>query len=815
MRRAFFLSFAVVIASACAELPVIERGTCGNFVLETGEDCDTPDAGSFACRSCRFDCTDRPCPTGYGCGADFTCRKPTGAFNLSGPEIPVATLRLETADFDGDRRADVVAETVAEFRIHYFDGRADPTRTASILGASPHAISLLTTKPLATLATCALNNVNVWRGQPDRTLQTTLYPALAVASIDARIFTADVLPASTGREYVADEYLLGLPLGIGSTLHLGTYDPLKQPFFPFTSTLDKVIGPVFGNFFGGLYSCDTMVFAYSGTATVFFFPLCANFGTAKIATFTSRGISRVIAGFIDGDNLLDIAMQSPTTTLPIEVAWGTANGFTPTQSQNGLSITGSLLAVGDVDGDKSGDWVEANGVPLATTKTLVTAKLTKAMVRDVNGDGFADIVGIGPGGAWFFFGTGTALLTPSFSPLDGTPSQLVVSDFDGDRVDDVLVGTNLGTESSKLWIQWGRSRQFPEPPIAIGTLPSRNIQDMSGGTLLPYLSNGASTSATAVALILTRRSTPPQALEAPVLFGSPSRVLQSPFGITKVTMTGQQKGQVVMIVAGHFAGSDHEGLALVTQDDDDTSSSHGFRLWSAPSTEDAQLDPSTLVRSTQLLPLASPIDLVETSPWDRPLGTAIDLDVDGIDELVLLAPPQSTTDRRKGALIVARLGADGFSSQAQDIGAAAKFTAPLWMLRAADLDGDGKKDVILLFTDAPNHWVVRVVVTRGDGKLDLSRALDVVLPMGEIPTDVAALRTDPASARRTLAIVTADHVHLAAWTKDGSAFDTPSVLPAGGSTIAAGDIDGDGVDDLVVGRALTVSVWFQRAAGEK
>src|SRR6516165_12123313 len=126
--RVAFASFiaAVIVASACADLPQIDRNTCGNFVLETGEDCDTPKADPYVCHACRYDCTNTPCPVGFGCGADFVCRKPSGNFETSGPEIAVDAKRIETADFDGDHRLDIVAETTAEFRVHYFDGRGDP-----------------------------------------------------------------------------------------------------------------------------------------------------------------------------------------------------------------------------------------------------------------------------------------------------------------------------------------------------------------------------------------------------------------------------------------------------------------------------------------------------------------------------------------------------------------------------------------------------------------------------------------------------------------------------------------------------------------
>src|SRR5581483_8891519 len=140
-------------------------------------------------------------------------------------------------------------------------------------------------------------------------------------------------------------------------------------------------------------------------------------------------------------------------------------------------------------------------------------------------DGSVDVIAIGTGGVTFVFGSSSSVLTPSFRALDGTPKFLLVSDFDGDRIQDILVSTDLG-DSANLWVQWGRERQFPEPPVFVGSLAGSRIEDLSGGIIAPFL--GGIASGAAIAPLLSRRTDTNQ-LEAPVLLGSASRVLQSPF----------------------------------------------------------------------------------------------------------------------------------------------------------------------------------------------------------------------------------------------------------------------------------------------
>ncbi len=116
-----------VIAGACTSLDDIERGVCGNSVLDPGEDCDShahPDSGT-ACGSvgtveaCRYTCPFPPsdeqpdaCPEGYLCGAAGTCSR-AGDDLVRAGDLELGGDALAIRDFDADGIADVAVTSEA------------------------------------------------------------------------------------------------------------------------------------------------------------------------------------------------------------------------------------------------------------------------------------------------------------------------------------------------------------------------------------------------------------------------------------------------------------------------------------------------------------------------------------------------------------------------------------------------------------------------------------------------------------------------------------------------------------------------------
>nr|MBP6848964.1 hypothetical protein [Kofleriaceae bacterium] len=101
-----------LLLGACAELPAVEPGVCGNQVIEVAtEDCDgLPDPAhgpGLTCERCRYLCDPGvvapACPPGWGCGRDGTCRHGTGRFLVaSGVPAAFPATALAAGDQDGD-----------------------------------------------------------------------------------------------------------------------------------------------------------------------------------------------------------------------------------------------------------------------------------------------------------------------------------------------------------------------------------------------------------------------------------------------------------------------------------------------------------------------------------------------------------------------------------------------------------------------------------------------------------------------------------------------------------------------------------------
>jgi hypothetical protein len=129
------LALWCIVISGCTSFEPVDRGVCGNGLVEAGEDCDTDDP---SCARCAVVCAeDADCPSSaYTCGTDGTCHAPSGAF-----AAPVAAGAFQVedilvTDIDRDGIGDAVGVSSTSIAIRYGEAAARLSRSESVLTPS-------------------------------------------------------------------------------------------------------------------------------------------------------------------------------------------------------------------------------------------------------------------------------------------------------------------------------------------------------------------------------------------------------------------------------------------------------------------------------------------------------------------------------------------------------------------------------------------------------------------------------------------------------------------------------------------------------
>jgi len=918
--------------NACALLPELEPGVCGNGVVEAqaGEECDGfPLDGKTLCikpdekNACRIPCDldvepHLRCPAGYACGLNELCRAPSGTFNEAPSSyVEEDVLQILLGDFDGDRVKDVLTTGAAEQRIHYYDKSGALVTRSSIPGsyARPAVGQLTHGGDSADDFTIGVGpGISVMRGQPGRSAAATQYPVPLVNTKYAySLFALEVNAldeSSPGHEVLGVFQEYGKDMAFVGNASNASGELLPEaigPAFPILGPLagEVTTGNLFENGPGAL--CEEAVFGFFGGKQIYVIAPC---GSPKAVQLDLPGdavlLSQPRLGDMNNDGLADIVFGglskldvggSNQKCHFVGIAYNKGDGqFASDPNLLNLGAGPALvadyvdgqtcltedtpflfpLAAGDVNNDGAGDYIDPYGVhinsggpkqlPTFALKDVITPVATlwtSAQIAEFTGDSFPDVVAGSEliHGIDFLLGTGSPTLPFNKIKIE-TPyptGKITAGFFDGDLILDVAIAERIPldekasptTSGNALSILFGRQFAAPEPPVRMGQMDK--IHQIIPGNFNQY--TNVSDFTTDLLVVSGRSEAPvfggPVAAQmgAPVpstffLVGSADRRILSPYRLH----TGDGPTHPILTVTGQFDG-DKEGnadVAVLSAEEITLEGSSGsdaeeqdYRIWLLPTYSGAEI-PMLDIEATS--PRATLSDAFGAQAIGPEAGTleipsikaaVVDLEGDGVDEIVAFIPVQGNFDTvspvafklwtlvlRTETVMEQESGIRRFT-----VAAEAEFDDLYFPLRveSVDINGDGLRDIVGLFYDPPEEPNVlpssRIVafVNKGDGSTSMTYA-DMPTPMDEtadpknpvedFPYAFAVLNadTDPST---DIVVFTKSYAYTSELDAAGAALTKPvrnASLP-GAIAAGAGDMTGDGVDDLVVSDGLSLRMF--------
>ncbi|MBL4685596.1 MAG: VCBS repeat-containing protein [Nannocystaceae bacterium] len=882
----------VVLGCAQAEQPQLEQ--CGNGIIEpaAGEDCE-PVQDAEACgaagagiQACRWTCTTQSCPDGFHCGADAICRRPclgheggpacSPFASLSTDVTTAEVVEVRLVDVGGDARPEIVtvespsAAGGATSRIYKFEDGIFVPGPPTFVGERPTlsalesdgAVYLLAARASApsipTPATSAAH-ATISRLTEDLGFEAVVLQGPETVDDGPIVLASYIIPADVPS--IGDALLLfGFQSNTiwraqGVSIEFDAGGPPQQLVGP---SRGQPLDPDVASAAGALASlvCPVMLYGYRGTSE-----LRAHNPCESVSGWTSIPLvlpelpqgralgDGMVFGDANDDGLDDIVLttdaarihiayavgdgtfHSDPTSLPMSAGDGTFDagvGLAVPDSSVSLGVIG----VGDFNADGRPDfltrsrWIRSCSVPdCGTCDTAAyrcdvgpggtpTFCANAASVLDYDGDGDPELAVLLPDSddatssatAW-----GPTLPVAGDLVIIEAPGQASWSariihigvgavlrgsgDLDGDGRDD-LVFSRPTQQGDELIVVFGGEGQIRRDLGFTHIVDAHLIGDSQ---LLAVISQDADGK--------NRRLTR--------LTANNDRQLRSVDGLP-LTVTPR------LFVTGHFDRAHPEARAVAVIGENADAGVSVALLTRGGGTF---FDGSTRHATT------TPLDLApDHAGLTR--AVALDLDSDGIDELVVFAP-----DLQVRTLHV-EAGeprfADALLTSVGEPYAGAAWPAyvtsadPDSVPQRRDLDGDGDDDIWLLTAEDPPR--LATFLNTGDGTLDVGGRALITLPTPELSIcddpdctvhiraaaifkgpSTRSLSVSPSAidlllvSRRALFLWTVDPLD-----PDAHALDLVelAVVAGGRSPLSpdgahvhgvVGDIDGDGVDDVVAG----------------
>lgn len=507
---------------------------------------------------------------------------------------------------------------------------------------------------------------------------------------------------------------------------------------------------------------------------------------------------------------------------------------------------GHLLDVGHLDGDGVVDLVYADYLGFSRTTNAqrwfeVRAHLAgpwdQARIADFNINGRPDVIGStrSRSGLSFLNGAGSGAFNV-FTVATPTPiDHLTVGDFDGDLVPDVAFAELAanGTGGDTLAVSFGRADEAPATPVVVGRVGTTRRMvagvDLVNG-IFGYSMGSVPDAVFDLAVLSVDGSADKGVIT--LISGSGDRQLQSPL----ILFRQEGEGFVPMAPASAAMG-DAGGAApgadlfVVCIDQSD----YQLRVLAFEGRGDGTFEPPAIYPA----PVANYV-------WGAAV-TAIVEDLDGPDaadarqEVVVVGSHYDDAyTALQGFVSVYRATADGFGLQ-EPVTIQAPRPLAFFPVDAGtlplpsyvvDVDGDGYRDLVVTLGDstygqpepvdsggpdtgAPAAEPNEVAVFWNDhGTFDPARVARVTLPADYYSqfSSAVAMQLD-ADGELELVVPAQDASYRLDLDPKTRTFGSPVALPGapGGIFPIHGDLDGDGLDDLVLAQPGTSSVLFAKA----
>jgi hypothetical protein len=769
----------LALVAGCRDLPELAAGVCGNGVIDVGEDCDGEVAG-LACAepnsasACRYTCGTASCPAGWACGVDAVCRHGTGEFVI-GTTMPLAHSELVIADVDGDGIGDIVGFAERGARIAFDDVSVVAASPDQLTG--PGAVADLDDDGRADVVSPWQLGLTIARGERDRS--TT---AIGYAPFPAQAGSW-FIPSRFPDPDPADDIVLLWPSpGSTEASLLFIPDGTQLPGTPVTNSAPTSFGPIaIRADFDAPSAQDELVVAVPGEPQVWMLtPITSTAAGGYDITRSEIALSSTLPPSVVSDGRLAIADLDSDGDLDLLLGTST--------------VAGPSLMVAINRGGQLDSVASTTAFSQALAATLATPSATSPMISapqpfplaiaDLNGDGALDAVS--PDAVFFarngalepvyrrtsalpwreaVVAGGDVVVTAASSSIEalrqgsggftrvaldtvGAVSMLRTGNFDGDGLMDVAFREHAG-DGDRLRVLFGTPGLPAVSPAVVGASSIGRFEVARFRDTRGHIDSADDIVATVQ-----------YATGARVAFigGSGDRRMPSPLPLNHESRGEMLFDTPIAVIAGHFfPTTGAPDLAVLATLDG------RYRLWIFPAAAVAAysvLGPSILTGD----------DLAPFEGLTLRRLTAADLDGDGLDELVALGENADTA-----SLVTLDPRTQRHQALAPDIG------TPL-DLAAGDIDLDGKHELVVAGSTGIMIWRDNVLAP---------------LPATGSSVCLAQLDADP-----DLELVVLDRGRLAI--VDGD--DRRDVeIPAGSTLVRAGDVDGDGITDLVVGNGLEVT----------